>query len=216
MPSEDFCLRKTRKGDDPGSNPGGAIQSKIKMRVFNFRYPKLAAIVLAAIAAYFLFSNANVQSAVGGLDSLDYLGILAAGALFSFGLSTPFAIGFFLVSSPENIFLASIAGGFGAMLSDLFIFKFVKFSLMDEFSQLENTKPIKEIRMEIKKHDRRKILNYLTYIFAGIIIASPLPDEFGVGMLAGLTEIKPVILGIVSLLMNSLGIFIILLIGSSV
>ncbi|KKS57725.1 MAG: Heavy metal translocating P-type ATPase, partial [Candidatus Nomurabacteria bacterium GW2011_GWA2_42_41] len=141
---------------------------------------------------------------------------LAAGALFSFGLSTPFAIGFFLVSSPENIFLASIAGGFGAMLSDLFIFKFVKFSLMDEFSQLENTKPIKEIRMEIKKHDRRKILNYLTYIFAGIIIASPLPDEFGVGMLAGLTEIKPVILGIVSLLMNSLGIFIILLIGSSV
>lgn len=176
----------------------------------------MAILLLMIIAAYFLFGNAGVQNFVARLDNFTYFGIFAAGMLFSFGFSTPLAIGFFLSSAPENIFLASIIGGFGAMLSDLFIFYFVRFSLMDEFSRLENTAPIKKIRNEIKKDFKKRIRNYMLYFLAGIIIASPLPDEIGVSMLAGLSDIKMKILTAISLVMNSFGIFAMLLIGSMI
>ena len=48
------------------------------------------------------------------------------------------------------------------------------------------------------------------YAFVGILIASPLPDEIGVIMLAGLTKINFKILAIISFILNTLGILIIL------
>jgi uncharacterized membrane protein YdjX (TVP38/TMEM64 family) len=185
-------------------------------RFFRFKYPKLALICISVIASYLLFSNAHIQSIVSGLNSLTYIGIFIAGMLFSFGFSTPFAIGFFLTASPGNIFLAAFIGGIGAMASDILIFHFIKFTVMDEFNRLKKTKPMKIMIDEIKKDFRKKIRNYLTYFFAGIIIASPLPDELGVGMLAGLTAIKPKILALISFIMNSVGILIMLLIGSAI
>ena len=188
-----------------------------KMRwFFSFRYPKLAILALMIIVAYFVFSNDYVRGIVDGLNGLTYLGIFIAGVFFSFGFSTPFAIGFFVTSSPESIFLASIVGGIGAMFSDLFIFHFVRFSLMDEFNRLENTAVIKSARNEMKRDFRKKIRNYILYFFAGIIIASPLPDEIGVSMLAGLSDVKANILMMISFAMNAFGIFIMLLIGSAI
>jgi len=183
-------------------------------RFFRFRYPKLVLICISVVASFFLFNNAQVQGMVSGLNSLTYLGIFIAGMLFSFGFSTPLAIGFFLTASPENIFLAAFIGGFGAMASDLLIFHFIKFSVMDEFNRLEKTKPMKMMIAEIDKDIKKKIRNYLTFFLAGIIIASPLPDELGVGMLAGLTQIKPKILAAISFLMNSVGIFLMLWLGN--
>jgi len=83
---------------------------------------------------------------------------------------------------------------------------------MDEFKILKKTKLYKEIYHIAHKTIHWKIKIYLTYVFAGIIIASPLPDEFGVAMLAGLTKIKPNILAILSFLLSTIGILIILLI----
>jgi uncharacterized membrane protein YdjX (TVP38/TMEM64 family) len=48
------------------------------------------------------------------------------------------------------------------------------------------------------------------YAFAGILIASPLPDEAGVIMLAGLTKIKTWALAIISIILNTIGILIML------
>ncbi|MCX6749511.1 MAG: hypothetical protein NTW17_02070 [Candidatus Pacearchaeota archaeon] len=184
-------------------------------RFFRFRYPKLALICISIVVSFFLFGNAQVQSIISGLNSLTYLGIFIAGLLFSFGFSTPLAIGFFLTASPENIFLATFIGGVGAMLSDLLIFHFIKFSVMDEFNRLEKTKPMKMMIDEIDKDIKKKIRNYLAFFLAGIIIASPLPDELGVGMLAGLTAIKPKILALISFIMNSVGIFLMLWLGNA-
>jgi uncharacterized membrane protein YdjX (TVP38/TMEM64 family) len=50
------------------------------------------------------------------------------------------------------------------------------------------------------------------YAIAGLIISSPLPDELGVSMLAGLTTINAKKLSIISFIMNSLGILIMLMI----
>jgi len=182
-------------------------------RLFKFRYPKLLALLIISVLSYFIFSNPSIQEFFQNLNGLSYLGNFVGGILFSFGFSTPIAIGIFLVSEPENIYIASLIGGFGALMSDLFIFKIIRFSFMDEFKRLEKTEPIRKINKLLSTKFLHRIKNYLLYAFAGLIIASPLPDELGVSMLAGLTKIKIQVLAIISFIMNTVGIFIMLLIG---
>ena len=179
-------------------------------QLFNFRYPKITLLIVVGIIAYFIFSNSYVANYVSNLGSLSYLGIFIAGMLFTFGFTTPIAIGFFVTINPSNIFLSAVLGGLGALLSDLLIFKLIRFSFMDEFERLENTHPAKKLNALIRKEFGKKIRNYLLYVFSGIIIASPLPDEVGITMLAGLSHIKTSTLAIISFIFNTIGIFIML------
>jgi len=48
------------------------------------------------------------------------------------------------------------------------------------------------------------------YLFAGLFIASPLPDEAGVIILAGPTKLSTKALSVISFILNSLGILVIL------
>lgn len=175
-----------------------------------FHYPKITGLILAIIAAYFIFSNPQVASYVSSLNSWGYLGVFIAGIFFTLGFTSPLSAGFFITLNPENIWLAGILGGIGAMLGDLLIFKFIRFSFMDEFHRLKKTTIMKKISSLIDNTLGQKIKVYIMYAFAGFLIASPLPDEMAVIMLAGLTKIKINILAIISFVMNTLGILILL------
>lgn len=181
-------------------------------RLFSFHYPKIAILLVMIILAYLIFSNQNVQSYISSLNSLNYLGMFLAGILFSSGFTTPIAVGYFVVANPSNIWLTAILGGFGACLADLLIFKLIRFSFMDEFRRLEKTKPIKETSFLIENFLGHQIKVYLMYAFAGLLFASPLPDEAAIIMLAGLTHVKTKPLILISFTFNTLGILIMLLI----
>ncbi|MDO8467559.1 MAG: hypothetical protein Q7S56_01260 [Nanoarchaeota archaeon] len=190
----------------------GLVEKRIWRWVFHFPYKKLFILIVLAILAYIIFRNPEVQSFVSSLGSLKYLGIFIAGMLFTFGFTTPFAVGFFIILNPSNPFLVAIIGGIGALLGDLLIFSFIRFSFMDEFKRLEKTRVIMSLRKEMKLHLSHRIRLYTLYTLAGIIIASPLPDEAGVIMLAGLTHIKIKIMAVISFTFNTLGILIMCLI----
>jgi uncharacterized membrane protein YdjX (TVP38/TMEM64 family) len=179
-------------------------------RLFKFKYPKIIALIITIILAYIIFSNPKVGEFVSHLGALSYLGTFLAGMLFSFGFTAPFSAGFFITLNPGNIWLAGIIGGLGAMCSDLLIFKFIRFSFRDELRKLKKEKISREIENMINKTLGNKIRIYLMYAIAGIMIASPLPDEAGVIMLAGLTRIKPKILAFISFLLNTAGILVLL------
>ena len=163
--------------------------------------------MLISVLSYYLFSQVAWK-----VDGANYFLVFLAGLLFSFGFTTPIAVGFFITASPSNLYLAAIIGGLGALLSDLFIFKLIRLSFMDEFRRLENTAPLKKLTWLIDRKPLIKIKTYLLFIFAGIVIASPLPDELGVSMLAGLTKIKIHILALISFVMNCIGIWIMFMI----
>ena|SRR3989338_10445902 len=181
-------------------------------RLFKYKYPKLTLLVLLVVVAYFIFTNSSIQILIQqGINQ--YIWAFIGGLLFSFGFTTPFAIGIFLNLHQVNPFLVAAIGGLGAMLSDNVIFALIRFSFMDEFQRLERTHPAKLLEKEIKVHFHKKVRNYLLFVFAGIVIASQLPDELGVMMLAGLTSIKQKIFSVISFLFNSFGILVMLLIG---
>jgi len=187
------------------------IYNKMR-RLFKFRYPKLTLLVAIVILAYIIFSDERTSLIIGSFDELGYLSSFLFGLLFSFGFTTPFSVGYFITAQTQNVFISAIIGGFGALLADLFIFKLIKISFMDEFRRLEKTQPLKEMIYLADKDLSIRVRHYLLYILAGLIISSPLPDELGITMLAGLSHIKAGKLALISFIFNTLGILLMLLI----
>lgn len=187
------------------------FESKALKIIAGYDYPKLTALVVCIILAYFLFSNSSTQTYVSHLGNYGYLGVFIAGMLFAFGFTAPFSVGFFISLNPSNIWIAGIIGGLGALMSDLIIFHTIKFSFEDEFKKLRNSKTFVRVIRSIERKVNEKIRIYLMYVFAGILIASPLPDEVGVTMLVGLTMISAKTLAPISFVLNTLGILILLM-----
>ncbi len=186
------------------------IARKVKKH-FKYKYPKLTLLLLMIIVSYMLFRNPIISSFFGSLGNLKYLGVFSAGLLFSCGFTTPIALGIFFALNPNNILVSALIGGFGAFISDFLIFGAIKTSFMDEFNTIKELKVMKKIDGLMKNSINVKLNLYLTYLFAGLVIASPLPDEIGVVMLSGLGHIKPIPFAILSLFFNTLGITIMLL-----
>ncbi|MBS3083383.1 hypothetical protein J4423_01115 [Candidatus Pacearchaeota archaeon] len=179
-------------------------------KLFKFKYPKIMLLTATIVLSYLIFRNPSISSYFSHLGNLGYFGVFIGGILFAFGFTAPFSVGLFISLAPSNIWIAGIVGGFGALISDLLIFKFIKISFEDEFKRLRKTRTIKGMGYLIQRSVGERIKVYLMYVFAGILIASPLPDEIGVVMLAGLTKINFKVLAILSFILNTLGILIIL------
>ncbi len=182
--------------------------------LYKFKYPKLTLLLVSVILSYVLFTNPNFENFVSEFRNLGYFGVFIAGILLSFGFTAPFSVGFFIILNPENIILNGIIGAFGAMISNLIIFSLVKFSFKKEFLSLKKdinkVKIVKNVEKEFKRDISRKIRHYLMYVFIGIFIASPLPDEIGDILLAGFTKVKPLFLALFSFILHFIGIVILL------
>jgi uncharacterized membrane protein YdjX (TVP38/TMEM64 family) len=182
-----------------------------------FRYPKLFLLLLTIFFAVIFFYEGNNYAPLHDfLISLKYLGIFLGGVFYAFGFTAAPATAVLLVLAKEqSIILAMLIGGFGALLSDLFIFMFIRYSFMDEIKELKKEK----ITKSINKEGKSLFGHYYKHIFpalAGFLIASPLPTEIGVSMMASMKKISIKKFIIIAYLLHSLGILIILLIGNSV
>jgi len=188
-------------------SPEGALKAQ---KLFHFKYPKIFLLIFSIIVAYFIFKNPDVRIFMNQLEKFSYFGIFIAGMFAAVGFLVVFAVGFFIIIHPQNLLLAAFIASLGALTSDMLIFKFIKMSFMDEFNKLKKTKAINDIKTIFDKSLGIRIRHYFLYLFAGILIATPLPDEMGVSFLAGLTTIKTKVLAIISFVLHFIAIYIIL------
>ncbi|MFH1210144.1 MAG: hypothetical protein V1663_05135 [archaeon] len=115
------------------------------------------------------------------------------------------------MAKEQNIFIAGFVAGFGALLGDLIIFKFIRKTFADELENLSKEKII-----NILNNIPSSLKKYFVPVLAGFIIASPLPDEVGILILATSKSISTKVFSILSYILNTAGIFVILWIGSSI
>ena len=159
-------------------------------RLFVFTYPKLTLYFFAIALAYFVFQIPLIADFVYRLDNLFLVAIFFAGFLYSAGFTTPLATGFFLSLNVSSYLRYALIAGIGALFADLAIFSFIRISFMDEFEKLEHTSFIRHFISFFHKFPK-KLRVFFVYFFAILIIASPLPDEIAVAILAGFTKIHP-------------------------
>ena len=175
------------------------------------KYPKLLLLLLTFAIAYLIFKERTFLPFHNLLLSMGYLGTFLAGILFVYGFTAAPATAILLIVAKEqNIILAGFIAGVGALFGDLIIFKFIRHSFADELEKLSKERIIAHLN-----HKTPALLKkYFVPVLAGFIIASPLPDEIGVSLLAASRQISVELFSLVSYLLNTAGIFIILLIGS--
>lgn len=195
----------------------GAKQVKISpLTSFNksykrkFKYHKLTLLLVTFIFAYLLFAGRNFPVFNELILSLGYPGIFVSGMLFSYGFTAAPATALLLIFAKEySLLWAGIIGGMGAAVSDILIFQFIRVTFKEEINQLSKEK----IFQYVHRKTPPWLLHYLLPFLAGFIIASPLPDEIGVSLMASTTKIPLKIFILISFILNTAGIFIILGIG---
>lgn len=184
---------------------------KRAMADFKIKYPKLLLLFLTFALAYVFLSEKNLDWLRTILVSSGYIGTFISGMLFAYGFTAgPATASFLILSKSQNILLAGITGGFGAFVSDYFIFRFVRHSFADEIELISEEKITRILGKTIPK----ALEKYLAPLLAGFIIASPLPDEIGVTLLAASRDISMKQFAVISFSLNSIGIFAILFFGN--
>ena len=183
-----------------------------RMHSFNYleKYPKFLLLFITFLIAYLLFYSKDYGQFRDFTASLGYPGTFVAGMLFTYGFTSAPATAIFLIlAQHQNIYIASLIGGLGALIGDLFIFSFIRSSFTNEIRKLSRERIVKYFNGRLPG----RLKEYLLPVAAGFIIASPLPDEIGVTLLAASKVISTKIFSVVSYLLNTAGIFVILYIG---
>jgi len=175
------------------------------------KYPKFLLLILTIVAAYFLFAERGYIHLDEILLPLGYFGTFISGALFAYGFTAAPATAMLLVlAKGQNIFLAAIAGGLGALVGDMIIFSLIRHSFNDEIEKLSKEK----FMLFLKRKSGSRFRKYVAPAIAGLVIASPLPDEIGVSMVAALKSFSRARFMVISFVLNTTGIFVVLLAGS--
>ncbi len=177
---------------------------------FRYHYKKLTVLGLSIILSYLIFSRPEVSLYLTGLEKWEYLSIFIAGMLLAPGFSAPLAAGFLIAYNPSSIIISALIATFGSLIIDIAIFRFIRFTLLDEFKRLKRTSFIKEVHNKMNSQSLNKFKVYIMYSFIGLMIASPLPDEIGITMLAGLTKIKQSFLAILIFALHFVGALVLL------
>ena len=186
------------------------IQDNIHKNLLRIHYPKFLLLFITFGIAYLIFYGKTYEPLHGFLISMGYFGTFLAGIFFAYGFTAAPATAIFLILAKEqNILLAGFIGGLGALAGDLIIFKIIRHSFADEIERLSKER----ITLYLNKRIPNYVKKYFIPFLACSIIASPLPDEIGVSMLATIRTFSVRAFSIISYLLNTTGIFVILVIG---
>lgn len=176
-------------------------------------YPKLLLMLGTFVIAYVLYALDLLHWLHNAHGGSIMMAALLGGMLFTFGFTTAFGIGIFVEIAPDiHLIIGALIGGIGALVADMIIFEAMQIEFFsEEIHRLKSTRLIAWMRSTLH-HERfpERFRRILLLGFAGIIIASPLPDEFGVTLVSSMTSISTKAFIFISWLCNTIGILIIL------
>lgn len=150
---------------------------------YEWNYYKTLLITIIILLTLESYLSGSLQKFFDELGNYGYIGSFVSGFLFTYGVTTPFALAaFFILAENLNIWLLTLLGSLGGLIGEYFIYDFAKKESGKSIKISKN----KRIRVpEIKS----KFLRKISILIAAIIIATPIPDEF-VAALFGIEKYK--------------------------
>lgn len=176
-------------------------------RYRNWKY-KNTGLLIASIGLFFLIKETQaVHNTITHIGSLGYFGVFATGIFYvsAFTVAPALAIlyEFTTIYSPVTI---ALVAGLGSVFGDLIIFRFVRDRVAEElrplFHKIEDSFTLYHLF-------HTPYFFWLTPILGAFIVASPFPDELGIGML-GLSRIKLWQFILISAILDVVGILVVL------
>lgn len=171
----------------------------------HWRYKNTILLGLSMILLLYLAQTPALDHIVKSAGGLGYLGAFITGMFFvsTFTVIPATVVLYHLAESSHPVEVAVLAG-FGAMIGDYLIFKFMKDRVFEELRPLFRKFGRPYTRVLFKS----PYFAWLLPLVGAFIIASPFPDEAGVSML-GMSKIKKWQFFTLALVLNTVGIFIV-------
>lgn len=161
----------------------------------------LAVIVASIFFAVWLSSTGLVENILQFFSGSVVIASLVAGFFFtSIFTAAPAVVMLISLGQVHSPWEIALWGGLGAVAGDLLMFGFFKERLARDFYALFH------IDMNSKRTFHIPKFRWLLLLLAGAIIASPFPDELGLALL-GFSNTKTRLVGPISFVFNSLGIW---------
>lgn len=164
-------------------------------------------LVLSIIVFLLLMDTPVVHLLIRQIGQYGYLGSFITGIfIVSTFTIAPASVVLFHLAQDYNPYLIALSAGAGSVIGDLLIFRFFKDRIFSEFSPLVDRLKKQHV-FELFKGPH---FGWLAPVIGALIIASPLPDEIGVGLM-GLGKVKEWQFIILTFVLNTFGIFMLVL-----
>lgn len=180
---------------------------EIIVRYQNWQY-KNTFLLLLSIGLFIYFAKTPaLNDAINFLGGFGFLSAIFAGVLFVSAFTVvPATVILFDLASQFNPWLIAILAGFGAVVGDYLIFRFIKNNIFDELRPLFINFGWSKL---FAKLFLTPYFSWLLPIAGAAIIASPFPDELGLTIL-GISKVKMWQFLLITFVLNSIGILIII------
>lgn len=174
----------------------------MKLKWKNWHYKNTTFLVLSLVAFFYILDNPDFQRLIRSIGSLGYFGSFLAGMFFvsTFTIAPASAV-LFEIAREMHPYRVALSAGVGAVVGDYLILRFLKDRVFEELLPFfSKTGP-----SFIGTVFRSPFFGWIVPILGAIIIASPFPDEVGIGLM-GLSKIKNWQFILITFILNSLGI----------
>ncbi len=154
----------------------------------------------------FLADTVVAHTFIAQIESYGYFGAAIIGVFFvSTFTVAPASVVLFHFAQELNPILVALYAGAGAAIGDLLIFRFLKDRVFEEITPL-----FKDVGSSyVSSIFKTPYFAWLLPVLGAIIIASPFPDEIGIGLM-GLSKIRFWQFMFLAFALNTVGIFIII------
>jgi hypothetical protein len=168
-------------------------------------YTNLLFASIGIVFAILLSRYESFQTFLFSLGDLGYIGAFIAGILFVSTFTAATGILILLVLAEKLVPLEiGLFAGLGAVVGDVTIFQFIKDGLLDEVEDIYHRLGGRKLSHILHV----KAFRWTLPVLGALIIASPLPDELGIGLM-GISKIGTLRFIILSFILNSIGIFLV-------
>lgn len=169
-------------------------------------------LVLSLLLLFLFADSAVVRTVIRQMGEYGYVGAFVAGIFFvSTFTVAPASLLLFHLAQEFGAIGIALSAGAGAVLGDLLIFRFFKDRVFEEFRPLMT----RAGNSSLSRLFQSPYFGWLTPLVGAIIIASPLPDEIGIGLI-GLTWITQWQFMLLSYVLNVIGIFFVVLLAQAI
>jgi uncharacterized membrane protein YdjX (TVP38/TMEM64 family) len=170
----------------------------------------LVLVFFSVLLAVLLVTSGVVQQIIDLFQNSYIVISVLAGILFTSLFTSAIGVASFVVLGQDgyNPFLIAVLGGVGAVIGDTLIFRILKDNILEDIQYITQ----KYNKGRIRKLLRSKSIYWIMPFLAMIIIASPLPDELGIALLAA-SKIRMKYFFLISFILNFIGILFVVLIG---
>jgi hypothetical protein len=172
-----------------------------------WEYKHTTGLLLALLIFILLLNTSFMTTLFDVFSRLGYIGAFVAGIMFVSVFTAVPAVALLISFSELNPILIALVAALGSMIGDYIILKFIEDKVAYEL------KPIAfkfGVPQAIKYLQGKRSTLGLVRIVGALVIASPLPDEIGIGLL-GIGKLNKISFLATCYILNALGIFVITL-----